>query len=90
MWSAWPVSSTRTILDAWDMIGPPPQGVSADKWERQIDRGWTHFVSVLEEDSQVINHLGTLGTSLGFKRNIFCTAEGRLTAFHAEVKRRTS
>jgi phenylpropionate dioxygenase-like ring-hydroxylating dioxygenase large terminal subunit len=88
MWSAWPVSPTKTILDAWGLVGPTPKGMSVEKWDRQNERDWTHFLRVVGEDANVINELGKLHSSRGYKRNMFCTAEGRLTAFHAEVSRR--
>jgi choline monooxygenase len=84
MWSAWPISPTRTLLTAWR----GPAGVKEEKWAEQSDRNWAHFLSVLAGDSQVLNDIGTVAQSLGFKRNLFNTAEGRLTAFHDEVMKR--
>lgn len=87
-WSVWPVSPTKTILDAWGLCGQTPAGDTDEKWARRTKRDWDHFLNVVAEDSGVINDLGAMQQSLGFRRNMFCTAEGRLTAFHAEVARR--
>ena len=88
MWSAWPVSPTRTLLTAWGVVGPAPAGLTEEKWAEQSDRNWAHFLNVLGEDSQVLNDLGTVARSRGYKRSLFNTAEGRLSAFHDEVMRR--
>jgi phenylpropionate dioxygenase-like ring-hydroxylating dioxygenase large terminal subunit len=88
MWSAWPLSPTRTLLTAWGVVGPAPSGLTEEKWAEQSDRNWAHFLGVLEEDAQILNGLGTVSHSLGYKRSLFNTAEGRLTAFHDEVMRR--
>ena len=40
---------------------------------------WAHFMSVLGEDSQVLNDFGTVAHSRGFRRSLFNTAEGRLS-----------
>jgi phenylpropionate dioxygenase-like ring-hydroxylating dioxygenase large terminal subunit len=88
MWSAWPVSISETILNAWGIVGPAPAGVSEEKWASQNERDWDHFVNVLKEDTAVINGWGTVANSLGFRRCMFNTAESRLTAFHAEVGKR--
>lgn len=88
MWSAWPVSPTRTILQAWGIVGPTPEGMSDEQWTGQNDRDWQHFLAVLHEDAAVINDFGTVVHSKGFRRNMFNTAESRLTAFHAEVNSR--
>jgi phenylpropionate dioxygenase-like ring-hydroxylating dioxygenase large terminal subunit len=85
MWTAWPVSQHQTILDAWGIVGPAPDGVTEEKWKRQNDRDWDNFVNVVCEDAEVINSFGTVVESKGFRRNMFNTAESRLTAFHAEV-----
>jgi phenylpropionate dioxygenase-like ring-hydroxylating dioxygenase large terminal subunit len=88
MWSAWPISPTKTVLEAYGVIGPTPAGMDDEKWKRQNDRDWAHFIKVTEEDSEVINGFGTVSRSLGFRRNMFNTAESRLTAFHAEISAR--
>ncbi len=88
MWTAWPVSPTRTILQAWGVVGPTPEGMPDAKWVRQNDRDWEHFLSVVYEDAEVINNFGSVVNSQGFRRNMFNTAESRLTAFHAEVNAR--
>jgi choline monooxygenase len=88
MWSAWPVSLEETVLCAYEIVGPPPNGMSEEKWERANQRDWDHFLEVLDEDSEVINNFSTIVGSLGFRRNMFNTAESRLTAFHQEVAKR--
>lgn len=88
MWSAWPVSVDETILNAYHIVGPTPAGMSDDEWADSNERDWKHFLSVLAEDSEVINDFGTVHRSLGFRRNMFNTAESRLTAFHDEVEKR--
>lgn len=88
MWSAWPVSPDETILNAHEIVGPPPEGMSEEKWKRHNERDWSHFLEVLEEDSEVINNFATVVHSKGFRRNMFNTAESRLTAFHDEVAKR--
>jgi hypothetical protein len=62
--------------------------LTEQKWAEHSDRNWAHFLSVLEEDAEVLNGIGTVSQSLGYKRSLFNTAEGRLTAFHDEVMRR--
>lgn len=88
MWSAWPVSPEETILSAYEVVGPPPAGMSEEKWARHNQRDWDQFLTVLGEDAEVINDFATVIGSLGFTRNMFNTAESRLTAFHDEVAKR--
>ncbi len=88
MWSAWPISPTKTLLTAWGVVGPAPAGLTEEKWAEISDRNWAHFLSVLAEDMRVLNDFGTVAQSLGFKRSLFNTAEGRLSAFHDEVMQR--
>jgi choline monooxygenase len=85
MWTTWPVSPTETILEAYGIVGPTPGGMDAEKWQRQNERDWKHFLKVTEEDAEVINGFGTVSRSIGFRRNMFNTAESRLTAFHQEI-----
>jgi len=88
MWTAWPVSVDETVLQAYHIVGPAPKGMSEEKWAEVNERDWKHFLDVLAEDSEVINDFGTVVRSLGFRRNMFNTAESRLTAFHEEVEKR--
>jgi phenylpropionate dioxygenase-like ring-hydroxylating dioxygenase large terminal subunit len=88
MWTSWPVSPTETVVEAYGVVGPTPEGMDDERWQRQNDRDWNHFQSVVSEDSEVINNFGTVVRSLGFRRNLFNTAESRLTAFHAEIAQR--
>jgi choline monooxygenase len=88
-WSIWPDGPGKTRFFAWGMVGPCPGGVSEEKWVRQNERDWNHFRAVSSEDARVLNGWGTVAKSLGQKRYMFNTAEGRLTAFHREVARLT-
>ena len=88
MWSAWPLSVDETLLCAYGMVGPAPDGVGEEKWARRNDRDWEQFLEVLLEDSEVINGFTAVARSKGFRKNMFNTAEGRLTAFHDEVEKR--
>lgn len=88
MWSAWPVSQDETILSAYEVVGPPPAGMSEERWDRHNQRDWDQFLTVLGEDVEVLNDFATVMGSLGFTRNMFNTAESRLTAFHDEVAKR--
>jgi phenylpropionate dioxygenase-like ring-hydroxylating dioxygenase large terminal subunit len=88
MWTAWPVAHDRTVVAAYQMMGAPPKGMDAAKWARQGDRDWANFMAVFDEDVEIINGFPTTMSSLGYRRNLFSTAESRLTAFHEEVNRR--
>jgi choline monooxygenase len=88
MWSAWPIEPRKTVLTACQMMGPTPKGMSDEDWAQQGDRDWRHFMSVLAEDVEVINGFEKTMDSIAYRRNIFSTAESRLTAFHEEVNRR--
>jgi choline monooxygenase len=90
MWSVWPLTPSRTLLEAWGMVGPTPAGLSDEEWTERSDRNWKHFLNVVAEDEKVINDLGTVAHSIGFRRNMFNTAESRLSAFHDEIMRRVS
>jgi phenylpropionate dioxygenase-like ring-hydroxylating dioxygenase large terminal subunit len=85
MWSAWPISPDETQLCAYEVVGPPPPGQSAEKWAAHNERDWQHFQDVLTEDSQVINDFARVIHSRGYTRNMFSTAESRLTSFHQQV-----
>ena len=88
-WTIWPVGPDRTHFVAYGMVGPAPEGVPADKWARRNQRDWEHFEAVSREDIGVINGWGSVARSLGQRDYLFNTAEGRLTAFHREIARRT-
>jgi choline monooxygenase len=87
MWSAWPISADETQLCAYEIVGPPPAGQTAEKWARHNERDWQHFQNVLTEDSQVINDFASVIGSRGYTRNIFNTAESRLRSFHEQVEK---
>ena len=82
------MSPRKTVLTAYQMMGATPAGMTDEKWARQGDRDWKHFLRVLAEDAEVINGFATTIESIGYRRSIFNTAESRLTAFHNEVNRR--
>lgn len=88
MWSAWPVSPEETVLCAYQLNGPTPEGMTEEKWARRTERDWEQFLEVLEEDSGVVNDFARVIRSKGFRRNMFNTAESRLTAFHDEIAKR--
>ncbi len=88
MWNAWPLSVDETVVTAYEIDGPAPDGVSAEKWQRHTDRAWAHFLDVLAEDAGVINDFARVIGSKGYRRNMFNTAESRLTAFHDEIAKR--
>jgi len=85
MWSAWPMSLEQTRLCAYQIVGPTPQGRTPDKWAAQNERDWEHFMNVVKEDSEVVNDFARVIGSRGFTRNMFNTAESRLTSFHEQV-----
>jgi phenylpropionate dioxygenase-like ring-hydroxylating dioxygenase large terminal subunit len=87
-WSAWPISPTETLLCAYGVFGPPPEGVTKEKWASRNDRDWKQFLEVLDEDVEVLNQTNSISQSLGWKRNMFNTAESRLQSFHEEVRAR--
>jgi phenylpropionate dioxygenase-like ring-hydroxylating dioxygenase large terminal subunit len=87
-WNIWPVSPNETHFTAWGMVGPCPEGVTAEKWQRQNDRDWQNFLDVSAEDSAVIENWGKVARSLGQTRYMFNTAEGRLSAFHQQIATR--
>lgn len=87
-WNIWPISVDKTLFTAWGVVGPTPDGISDEDWQRQNQRDWNHFVAVSAEDAEVLNDWGSVSHSLGATEYMFNTAESRLTAFHAEVARR--
>lgn len=88
MWSAWPISPTETRLCAYEVVGPPPEGTTIERWAAHNERDWQHFLNVLEEDSAVINDFARVIDSRGYTRNMFNTAESRLTSFHEQIDKR--
>jgi choline monooxygenase len=89
-WTIWPVGERRTHFIAYGMVGPAPAGVTEEQWAKRNQRDWEHFEAVSREDIGVINGWGSVARSLGQRDYLFNTAEGRLTAFHREVARRTA
>ena len=45
MWSTWPVSVSETVLSAWGVVGPAPEGVNDEKWAKRNERDWDHFLA---------------------------------------------
>jgi choline monooxygenase len=88
MWSAWPIDVNTSVLQVYQLVGPTPDGLTDAKWAKLTERNWTQFLDVLAEDTEVINSIDTVVRSRGYTRNIFNTAESRLTAFHEEVAKR--
>jgi phenylpropionate dioxygenase-like ring-hydroxylating dioxygenase large terminal subunit len=88
MWSAWPVSVDETELVAYQFSGPTPAGMDEAAWARRTSRDWKSFLEVLDEDTEVVNDFAKVIGSKGYRRNMFNTAESRLTAFHDEVEKR--
>ena len=88
MWSAWPVSVNETELIAYQFSGPAPTGIPDEKWAQRTERDWTAFLDVLAEDAHVVNNFAKVIGSKGYQRNMFNTAESRLTAFHNEIDKR--
>jgi phenylpropionate dioxygenase-like ring-hydroxylating dioxygenase large terminal subunit len=83
--SAWPAGPRTTVLTAWGLNRPPADGTSRDEWEARAARDWEHYKAVVEEDKVVLESAGRVYDSLGFRRNLFNAAEGRLTAFHEHI-----
>ncbi|MEZ5748841.1 MAG: aromatic ring-hydroxylating dioxygenase subunit alpha [Caenibius sp.] len=88
-WTMWPDGPGKTRFIAYGMVGPCPAGLSEEKWAQQNDRDWNNFRAVASEDTRIINSWGQVAHSLGQRDYLFNRAEGRLTAFHAEIDRRT-
>lgn len=87
MWSAWPVSSNETQLCAYQVAGPPPPYKTPEQWAADNKRDWQHFQSVLSEDAEILNNIDRVIGSRGLTRNMFNTAESRLTAFHEQIEK---
>jgi choline monooxygenase len=85
VFSSWPVGPRETVLAAWGALAPVPDGWSEEDWLALGDKGWANFQEVAAEDVDVLEDAGRVYDSLGFKRQMFNSAEGRLTAFHAAV-----
>lgn len=86
MWSVWPVSPRESVMAAWGIVGPTPAGMGDDEWAVRNERDWEHFVEVARQDAEVLDDAGRVYDSLGFRRNMFNTAEGRLTIFHRTLE----
>ena len=88
MFTAWPAGPRATVLTAWGLIAPPAPGVDLERHRKRSDREWEHFCAVVEEDVDVLEAAGEIYDSLGFTRNMFNAAEGRLTAYHQAMNER--
>lgn len=85
MWSVWPLGVDQTRLIAHHVVGPTPAGQTDEEWLARNLRDWEHFVAVLGEDSAVLDDFAQIVRGQAYQRNIFNTAESRLTAFHREI-----
>jgi phenylpropionate dioxygenase-like ring-hydroxylating dioxygenase large terminal subunit len=83
--TAWPAGPRDTVLQAWGFAPPPPEGEDAETWRAKNDVDWSHFCALVEDDVNVLAEAGRVYDTLGYKRNLFAAAEGRLTAFHEAV-----
>lgn len=86
--TSWPLDTERTALVGWGLSAPPPQDAGAD-WEARDAGEWEHFCRVVDEDVEILSEIGALQGSRGYTRNIFNSAEGRLTSFHRTVAEMT-
>jgi choline monooxygenase len=85
VFTAWPAGPRSTALTASGFVAPPAEGVDPERYRRRADRDWEHFCSVVQEDVDVLEAAGEIYDSLGFNRQMFNAAEGRLTAYHAAI-----
>lgn len=85
IFSAWPDGPRATVLSAYGALAPRPDDITEDAYHERGDKGWESFRQVVLEDVGVLEDAGRVYDSLGFKRQMFNAAEGRLTAFHAAV-----
>lgn len=88
IFSAWPDGPRATELSAYGALAPCPDGVAQDAYHQRGDKGWENFRQVVLEDVGVLEDAGRVYDSIGFKRQMFNAAEGRLTAFHQAVNSR--
>jgi choline monooxygenase len=86
--SAWPLGPRETRLVAFGIVNRTPEGWTDEDWHARTDRDWEHFKGVVAEDEGVLRNAGRVYDSLGFKRQMFNAAEGRLTSFHEQVNLR--
>jgi phenylpropionate dioxygenase-like ring-hydroxylating dioxygenase large terminal subunit len=86
--TSWPTSPSETTLLAWGLGAPPPADAD-EAWHTRDRDEWDHFCRVLDEDVEILDNIGRLQYSRGYRRNIFNSAEGRLTSFHTTVAEMT-
>ena len=89
IFSAWPDGPRATVLSAYGGLAPRAEDIDEATWSRRGDEGWEQFLEVVLEDVAVLEDAGRVYDSLGFRRQMFNAAEGRLTAFHHAVNERT-
>lgn len=89
VFTAWPAGPRSTVLSAWGLIAPPVPGVDVERYRARADRDWEQFRAVVQEDLGVLEAAGEIYDSIGFERNMFNTAEARLTAYHAAMNERS-
>jgi choline monooxygenase len=86
--TAWPVAPRESVLVAWGLNLRPEDG-GDEKWTERTDGEWDHFCRVIDEDVAILTDLGRLSRSRGYTRNIYNSAEGRITTFHEAVAEMT-
>ncbi|MHB2000438.1 MAG: aromatic ring-hydroxylating oxygenase subunit alpha [Solirubrobacteraceae bacterium] len=86
--TSWPIDTQHTILVGWGLTTPAPQDAD-DEWRARDSGEWDQFCRVIDEDVEILNELGQVQGSRGYRRNIFNSAEGRLTSFHETVAEMT-
>lgn len=85
VFTAWPDGPRATILNAWGFVAPASDSVDPVALRKRADADWEHFCAVVLEDVGVLEAAGEVYESLGFTRNMFNAAEGRLTEYHASM-----
>jgi choline monooxygenase len=86
--TAWPVGHRETALVGWGFSALADDESDERKLARDAGE-WEHFCRVIDEDVEILNELGRLAASRGYTRNIFNSAEGRITSFHETVAEMT-
>ena len=66
-----------------------PEDGGGEEWKERTDAEWDHFCRVIDEDVEILTDLGRLSRSRGYSRNIYNSAEGRITTFHEAVAEMT-
>jgi choline monooxygenase len=80
----WPIDRGTCRIVAYMFMRRDPE-MSEMKFQSDVERAWSHFCAVVEEDVEVLNEAGKVYDSLGYSRNLFNSAECRLTSFHQSI-----